>query len=163
MDNRIRKQIAEDQHGKQPKKFQLEVKHAMREREFVLDEPDADEVIAHQRDGNLMYQRRQFVADLTHEELVATLKIQAKCRGDRARKRARLLINEVYERVWSTEYAAFYYLNNNTGETSWVKPLMLKGDDDIVQEGDAEKMANRFKIKSNLPKVDKWRAMMAPS
>jgi len=161
MDNRIRKQIALDQHGKQPRKFQLEVKHAMREREFVLDDPDADDVIAHQRDGNLMYQRRQFVADLTHEELVATLKVQAKCRGDCARKRARALINEVYERVWSTEYAAFYYLNTNTGETSWEKPRLLKGDDDIVMEGDAAKMANRFKVKSKLPKVDKWKAMMA--
>ena len=128
-------------------------------REFVLEEPGADEVTAQQRESNVVYVRRQFVEEFGDEEVYCVTQIQKIQRGIFARARAKRVLHRVWEKVFSEEFAAFYYVNHNAEQgdfyevTSWRKPRMLGKGEDLGPEGDG---AERFRVRSKLPQVDPW-------
>ncbi|RQM25856.1 hypothetical protein B5M09_002959 [Aphanomyces astaci] len=64
---------------------------------------------------------------------VAATKIQGLYRTRNARCRLRHLIAQTYQRVLDTDSQQFYYYNTKTGESQWVKPVLL-GTSDLVDE-----------------------------
>jgi hypothetical protein len=60
----------------------------------------------------------------------AAFMIQGMYRGWVARKRMRLLVRSLYEKLYDAERGTYYYFNKSTGSTSWYKPAIL-GTSDI--------------------------------
>ena len=78
----------------------------------------------------------------TDEE--AVLRIQALWRTRKARQQLHDMLLSVYDKLYDEESGMYYYYNNKTGESQWVKPKGL-GSDDVkeVSAQDASKPSPR--------------------
>lgn len=60
---------------------------------------------------------------------ISALRLQSMWRGFKARRKARDLAKQVYEKAVDPTYNAAYYFNSKTGESRWTKPMLLGSDD----------------------------------
>ncbi|RLN73970.1 hypothetical protein BBJ28_00006646 [Nothophytophthora sp. Chile5] len=69
------------------------------------------------------------VREAREQAAAACLQRLFRCR--RARSRLRALLASVFEKFYDAESGLYYYLDKRSGETTWEKPRVLRGDDDI--------------------------------
>jgi hypothetical protein len=81
----------------------------------------------------------------------AAILIQTAARGNIARRAVRLLVKQVFERVYDVDSSAFYFYNTNTGESSWEEPELIHrmfGHDHTLEETPRDQsLAIRFKAR----------------
>ena len=63
--------------------------------------------------------------DVTEEAWYAANRIQTRWRQKRARAMVISLIHSSYQKCFDEARDTFYYMNLRTGESQWVRPLML--------------------------------------
>ena len=66
-----------------------------------------------------------------HNEIVT--KIQARARGMLGRMRIRRMINERFEKIRDPRRNEYFYYDKVNDTSSWLKPSLLKGDEDILE------------------------------
>ncbi|TMW67161.1 hypothetical protein Poli38472_012277 [Pythium oligandrum] len=83
----------------------------------------------------------------THPDVqeTAAATIQRLFRGRHARQQFQLVLSSVFEKFYDEDSGLYYYHNTRTGETTWEKPRMLKGEADVEVKGvyDAKADAGR--------------------
>ena len=66
-----------------------------------------------------------------HNEIIT--KIQAHARGMLARMRIRRIINERFEKILDPRRNMYFYYDKINDTSSWLKPSILKDDEDILE------------------------------
>ncbi|EGZ11892.1 hypothetical protein PHYSODRAFT_336386 [Phytophthora sojae] len=69
------------------------------------------------------------VQEAREQQAAACLQRMFRCR--KARLRLRQMLASVFEKFYDADSGLYYYLDKRTGETTWEKPRVLRGDDDI--------------------------------
>ncbi|OWZ09408.1 FK506-binding protein 1 [Phytophthora megakarya] len=69
------------------------------------------------------------VLEAREQEAAAYLQRMFRCH--KARLRLRQMLASVFEKFYDADSDLYYYLDKRTGETTWEKPCVLRGDDDI--------------------------------
>ncbi|POM77684.1 Calmodulin [Phytophthora palmivora] len=69
------------------------------------------------------------VQEAREQEAAACLQRMFRCR--KARLRLRQMLASVFEKFYDADSGLYYYLDRRTGKTTWEKPCVLRGDDDI--------------------------------
>jgi hypothetical protein len=87
--------------------------------------------------------QREKLARIAADDVVAAAYIQKAFRAKRARARLRGMLGNVFDKLYDAESGVYYYYNNKTGESQWVKPKLLGSADLDVASPDAAKESPR--------------------
>ena len=108
---------------------------------------DGITVVAVQKSKSSVTAGKGAATTLTREE--AATKLQGMYRRMKARRRIRWMISNIFEKVVDERSGAFYYYNKRTGTSSWTKPALMKGNDDLEMTPRSKATADQLRKKAS--------------
>jgi hypothetical protein len=91
--------------------------------------------------------RQDIIARIVASEALAASYIQKAFRAKRARAKLLAMLGNVFEKLYDPESELYYYFNNKTGESQWIKPKLLGSKDLNVAPPNAAKESPRAMAK----------------